>query len=359
MTKFRLAGSGFLIAVSYLIAVVAAGGCKLPEKSGYKHYLTGARYLREEKLDGAVLELEKALESGFKEAFVENDLGVALMKTGRREKAEEHLRTAAQKDLAFSRPFYNLALLYRQNATYEKALAAVKEAVKRGMPVPEYYLLQARLEVKLKKTESAERTLRTAVQKYPGHHSALHDLGVVCVLLGKSGEAERLLKTATGFTDTSKTAFFNLGLLYKMGTKPEKPLPPASAESFLNIAMNNPESSEALFELGKTYLLLSAKIDQERKKEVAQAFAVLGEIERKRGNLSKAMRAYETAIKLEPKNISALKNLGMLYGHLGNISKARTLFEKILSIKPNKEEVREMLNALSPPEKKPPREAPE
>lgn len=333
--------------LSYMVlfSVLLTAGCQ-QETIGYNNYMKGAGYLREEKLEAAIMELEKAIEAGFREAYVENDLGAAYLRMGQDNKARSHLKTAAKKDPDFSIPLYNLGLYYWKKGEKEKARSALQEAIKRGVAAKEYLLLLSRIEVQLGNPEKAEQVLREAAKKYPGNALVLHDLGVACCLSGNVGEGEQFLRKAASKSETTQIAFFNLGLLYQQGIARNIPAPSASSEAFLNAVQDNPGSPQALYELGKTYLLLSAKADPKRKKEIAKAFTVLGTIEQKNGNLNTAMKAFEAALKLDSQNISALKNLGMLHGHLGNLDKARSLFEEILAIKPNLIEVKELLSAI-------------
>src|SRR5690242_12535464 len=58
------------------------------------------------------------------------------------------------------------------------------------------------------------------------------------------------------------------------------------------------------------------------------------------GDLVGACRAYEAALKLSPRRIDALSNLGLAYGGMRQYDRAIQSFEKALAIEPKQPAVR-------------------
>jgi tetratricopeptide (TPR) repeat protein len=68
------------------------------------------------------------------------------------------------------------------------------------------------------------------------------------------------------------------------------------------------------------------------------SFLFLGNVQVAQGNLAKAAESYERALKLDPKNVRALENLGNYYGILDPL-KALSYYQRYLELDPNDAEV--------------------
>jgi Tfp pilus assembly protein PilF len=96
-----------------------------PELRGV-HGTLGTIYLQMNKTAAAVPHLEAALDEG-ESLSVLNNLGAALMRTGRPDRAEELILRAHELNPQYPGVLKNLALLYREKEAPEKALAYFEE----------------------------------------------------------------------------------------------------------------------------------------------------------------------------------------------------------------------------------------
>jgi Flp pilus assembly protein TadD len=65
-----------------------------------------------------------------------------------------------------------------------------------------------------------------------------------------------------------------------------------------------------------------------------------------RADLSGAAAAFEKALRINPSNVRALNNLGLLLLRTGRLQQARPLFERALNVDPDDSFVRENLELL-------------
>ena len=214
--------------------------------------------------------------------------------------------------------------------------------------------------------------LQDALEKYPAHFDAMHNLGVAYQMKGMDDDALTLFKTLVheqpniaiyknglgvtllnkGFAerglDQLREAIriapdndevrFSAGLQFeRMGLHRE------SAEQYEEMLRHNPEHTRAWFGLGTALLGLG---ENERAIEIhrkivasepnwADAFNNLGTALARSGNLVEACQNWEKAVLLDPRKPDAHRNLAQSYFELGRTSESLTYFRTLLHIDPS------------------------
>lgn len=95
----------------------------------------------------------------------------------------------------------------------------------------------------------------------------------------------------------------------------------------------------------KEYAIASTKIEQslELDKGIVLAWRMLAFAFEQQGEFSKAFTAYEAAARLEPDDVTLLRNVGQLAYQLGKLDLAEKLFERFLASDPGDEDVTDSL----------------
>ncbi len=79
---------------------------------------------------------------------------------------------------------------------------------------------------------------------------------------------------------------------------------------------------------------------------MAEAHANLASVYGRRGQVDEAIAELETALRCDPNNLLALRNLGFAYASLGRSKDARDLLLRALEVNPAQDRVRERLSAI-------------
>lgn len=79
-------------------------------------------------------------------------------------------------------------------------------------------------------------------------------------------------------------------------------------------------------------------IDKHSSVEQSMVFTKMGEDHYNTGNIDDALKAFKKALKINPKNITALNNLGVASWHKGDIHQAIDSFQQVLKLEPTNED---------------------
>jgi Tfp pilus assembly protein PilF len=171
---------------------------KLNPKSPYSHKGLGIAYTQMGRYPDAIAALRKALELNPYYVDVRNDLGTALIVSGKREEGKaEYL--AAYNDPTNPRPeltSYNLANAYLEEKKYADAANWFKTSVGRNKQNAEAYLGLAESLMALGQPEQAVGPLEAGLKEIPNHIALLAALGEAYYRAGRFTEARARLEEA-------------------------------------------------------------------------------------------------------------------------------------------------------------------
>ncbi|HUG54992.1 MAG TPA: tetratricopeptide repeat protein [Vicinamibacteria bacterium] len=167
-------------------------------KNPYFHKGLGQAYLAVAKFDEAAASFRKALELNPYYVDVRNDLGTALVLSGKREDGKKEF-LAAFNDPTNPTPEVssrNLGNAYLEEKRYSEAINWYRTSLNRNHTYPDAYLGLADALVGLGRMEEAVATLESAVKHAPESSAVLVALGEGYYRLGRLGEARTRLEEA-------------------------------------------------------------------------------------------------------------------------------------------------------------------
>ena len=156
--------------------------------------------------------------------------------------------------------------------------------------------------LKLHESKDAEKFLRQAIKLAPTFAKPHEDLGFLLVELRRPEEAVEILQTATRLDPKAENAFFSLGRALAM--------------------LGKGDEADAAFEA-------SFELNPERK-----LLAVAAE-HHKAGRFEEAEKSYRELLRLQPRNVDALRLLGGIMANKSEFSEAEILFRRAISIAPD------------------------
>jgi tetratricopeptide (TPR) repeat protein len=167
-------------------------------KNPYFQKGLGQAYLATAKFDDAVNAFRKALELNQYYVDVRNDLGTALILSGRRNEGKNEF-LAAFNDATNPTPEIssrNLGNAYLEEKAYSEAINWYRTSLNRNHSYPDAYLGLSDALIASGKLDDAVATLETAAKECPQSAAVLLNLGEAYSRLGRLGEARTRLEEA-------------------------------------------------------------------------------------------------------------------------------------------------------------------
>jgi len=241
-----------------------------------------------------------------------SNLGNVLAKESQYNEAEAVLRTAIRENPRFGSAWNNLGVTLMRAGRQDEAIAALEQAVAFESDRFENRFNLGSAYARAGELPQAERYLRQASQMNPEHLPSLNDLGVVLLRQGKGVEAAAVLRAAAVRDPTYPDLFANLGLALEQTGDRE-----AAAAAFETALRHDPTCAPAHRFLGYDAIRrgdLDAAVNHlERLHAVAPDNADLandlGYVHAERGELVEARHLFEEALRLDPANTAARRNL--------------------------------------------------
>jgi tetratricopeptide (TPR) repeat protein len=171
---------------------------RLDDKSPYSHKGLGIAYTQMRKYPEAIAALRKALELNPYYVDVRNDLGTALMLSGKREEGKAEF-LAAYNDPTNPRPeltSYNLANAYLDEKRYAEAANWFRTSIGRNKQNPEAYMGLSEALLALGQPDEAIPPLEAGLKELPQHVGVLTGLGEAYYRAGRFTEAKARLEEA-------------------------------------------------------------------------------------------------------------------------------------------------------------------
>jgi Tfp pilus assembly protein PilF len=165
-------------------------------KNPYFHKGLGLAYLQLQKYDDAVQALRKALELNAYYADVRNDLGTALLLSGRRPEGKAEL-VRAYNDPTNPSPDLsarNLGQAYFEEKDYEQAANWFRSSLGRNKGLADAYLGLADCQVAVNRNDEAIQTLEGGLKEAPEHAGVLLSLGQAYFRAGRLSESRAKLE---------------------------------------------------------------------------------------------------------------------------------------------------------------------
>ncbi|HEV2688361.1 MAG TPA: tetratricopeptide repeat protein, partial [Bryobacteraceae bacterium] len=163
---------------------------------GRYDFFQGRALLFDKSFPQAAQLLEQAVRIDPGAAYGFNALGISYLEQAQYEKAIPAFRDAAHRAVHWSYPLHNLALSYTEVGDYKSAIKAYQDAIKL---TPQYSYLPYNLGTvyqRLNRRKDAEAAFKRASQISPDAAEPYNALGTLKAAEGKRQEAEQLYRTA-------------------------------------------------------------------------------------------------------------------------------------------------------------------
>ena len=293
----------------------ARNALKIDRQSADALLILGVCAYGMKKYDQACQYYEYALKIS-KSPLLYNNLGAALMESGKMEEAIHAYREAITLKGDYGEAYCNLGNALRKNGDGDGAIEAYGKSLKLD---PSNVMTLYNLGHSLKdggRIGEAIEAYREAIRLSPGFADAFRSLGVALRTAGRVDEAIDTYRQAIALKPHYPEAYFNLGnVLRDKGSSDE------AAVSYRQAIALKPDYAEALSNLGN---LLRERGDIEeavnacrqaitRAPGFAEAYNNLGNALKDQGRVEEAIEAYGHAVRLNPQLPEAHSNL--IYSH--------------------------------------------
>jgi len=155
-------------------------------------------YMEEEEHEKMIKLLEEAKNRGLSSKTLDNNLGYAYEKLGRKKEAIKLYKKATTKfgETPYAEAYANLARIDYENALYRRALNNIKKALELNPNSFFNYYTEGTIYISLDSYGEAIESLEKAIRFNPEYAKAYHNLGVAYNMLGMHEFAEKNFRKA-------------------------------------------------------------------------------------------------------------------------------------------------------------------
>jgi len=282
--------------------------------------------------------------------LVQNNLGSIYMEKKDYEKAMKHIKEAIKIAPYYVDAHFNLAAIYNKRGQYDQEFKELKKVLELNPNFLNAYISLGNFYEKIGSNDKAIETYKKAMEIDKKSGAPHYNIAVLFSKLGLVDVAEDEYKKAISLDPDLAMAHNNLGNIYfkkrliKEAIKEYKLA--VRHDSKLFEAYNNLGS--ALSEIGKDEEAINfLKIAIKLKKEKYIPHFNLGRIYMKKKMFVNATREFENVLKLKPDYSEAHTNLGLVFLNLGDREKAKLHFNAALRIDPKDETAIKFLEKLN------------
>jgi tetratricopeptide (TPR) repeat protein len=307
---------------------------------GREDFFQGRALLFDKNFPQAADLLEQSVRIDPGGAYGFNALGIAYLEQAQYDKAIPAFRDAARRAQHWSYPLHNEALAYVETGDYKSAIRAYQEAIRL---TPQYSYLPYNLGLvyqRLNRRKDAETSYRKATALAPNAAEPFNALGTLKASEGKRDEAERLYREALQKNPKLLAARHNLALLlaseknrqqeaidlWRANLQQSSDYLPSRLSLAGTLAASG-DSAAAIVEYRK---VLEAKPSY-----VAARLALAGLLA-KTGDQEGALQELRDVSKQEPQNFDVLEQIGDLEAARQHASEAKTAYQTALNLAPDR-----------------------
>ncbi len=235
-------------------------------------------------------------------------LGLVRRRQGRAAEAEELYRCSLTERPDQAHVHHNLGNLYYSLGRFDEAIAEQREAIRLKPNYPEAHLNLGKALSATGRSAAAEKAYRKALWLRPGYPFALQSLGAVLNDLRRPKEAEAVLKQA-------------------LAANPADPRQTAALEHNLGVALNLQQrfaQAVALFDAAQAKAPDMPLVDYNR-----------GHALQRLGKLDDAAENYRRAVKRNPLDLAAHRDLNALLYRLARDDEFLKSYDEATALHPN------------------------
>jgi len=247
--------------------------------------------------------IQRAVAAAPKMAYLHANLGLAYRRSGQAQNAINSYMKAIELDPSDIDVLLSFGSLLKECGLLDEAIQVYKKILELNRNIPEAYSGIGNIYLSQSLHQKAIEVFSLALRLKPDYINAMNGLGVAQIYLGLKKEAYDTFLRVLGFFPESVAALNNLGLLEEESRNYHK-----AYDFYSRAAIYKPDDIETLNNIGRISLLMY--------------------------NPGKARKAVQAALKIDPLNLNALKNLALEQNLSGNLDSSIATFRKILSLAP-------------------------
>lgn len=278
--------------------------------------------------------LERAVRVDSPGAYSYNALGIVYLEQAQYELAILAFRDAIKRAPYWPYPLHNMALAYLQTGDYRSAIRSYEEAIRLA---PKYSYLPYNLGLiyqRLNRTKEAEAAYRMAIELAPESAEPYNALGYLRAATGRRTEAEKLYRQALEKNPELLPARQNLALAI---AEDERRFPEAVDAWKQNLA-RSPDYLPSLLSLAKALAARGSTAESATfyekavalRPEYVAARRALADVYVKLKNTDAAIQQLQAAVKAQPRNALVYEQLGDIEQSRGRAQEAATAWRTAL-----------------------------
>ena len=329
-----------VLKVGFIVSgVLAAGlvfGQAVSEKDFQKQLTAAVALYRQGKLDDALAQFTELHKVNPRSSEVDVWLGFLLLRQNKAAEAIPLLESAEKQRPLDLEIQINLGNAYMISADNEKALEKYRNAMHLSPSMFEPHYNSGTIYLRLKQFTKAVTEFGVAAKLKPNDPFVQNNLGVAYDNLKSQTLAADAFKKAADLRPDNTTFAHNAGLALSKLRRPE-------ALTYLERALGDGSDPAIALALGDSYARAGRKADALKYYEALRVpeaknpvfWFNLGVIRAQNQDLPGAEQAYRRALELNPVDLDALNNLGLLVFRKGQYDEAKSLFEKLAGANPS------------------------
>jgi len=303
---------------------------------GREDFFQGRALLFDKKFPDAAQLLEQAVRIDPGGAYGYNALGIAYLEQAQYDKAIPAFRDAFRRAQHWSYPLHNEALALVETGDYNSAIRTYQQAIRL---TPEYSYLPYNLGLvyqRVNRRKDAEAAYRKASMLAPNSAEPYNALGTLKASEGKRGEAEQLYREALGKNPKLLAARHNLALLLGAQKGHEQEaidlfrenlrLDAEYMPSRLSLAETLAAGGDSAAAIGEYRQVIQAKPDY------LAARIALADLLAKTGDSGQAIEELRRASQTDSQNTNVLERIGDLEAGRQHTAEARSAYQSALGL---------------------------
>jgi tetratricopeptide (TPR) repeat protein len=317
--RMRLALSVLGLAGAALVVNLNLAGIPLPSLA-QSYTQLGKVYLESDREEDAAVQFREALKIDPRWAEAYEQLGLIEMKHGRSQEAAAFLEKAVEIAPQQATAYRALAMLDLSEGDLEAARQAIRKALEAAPYLEDSHNVLGSIERQAGNFEAALRAFRQELEINPGNWRTQANLGSLYEAMGDLGQAETSYRKALEIKGEDPDLALALAGVYSRQGKDEDALRllervgPGSAKE-IDLRYNQAAMLQSQGKIDEARVIYESVLalmpDHER------SLVNLGVIYARQGEDQKAIELWQRALKVNPSNATARRNIELLRERLG------------------------------------------
>jgi tetratricopeptide (TPR) repeat protein len=280
--------------------------------------------------------LERALRLDSDRAYSYNALGIAYLEQASYDSAIAAFREAIKRAPYWAYPQHNLALAYSQKGEETRAEETYRKAMRLAPDVAYLPFNLGLLLQRMNRPKEAESYFRQSLKLSPDNPQALNALGYLRASVGKDAEAERFYRSAIQKDPEFLAARHNLAVMF---SKTDSKAAEAIA-LWREVLQKSPEYVPSRLSLARVLAHIGKKdealIEYERVLETKPDYSVarvaLADLYLDRGDAQLALNQLQQATKAQGESLEVMMRTGQAYVALHRWQDAKDIYQRAIKL---------------------------